>query len=187
MFLNNVSTCALALCLTQIMSAYATYRIANISSEIALNPLVCIQDEFATLSLRTIRNNLPSPPALQADYLDGYWIFELFPDSTCTNFYYRLSRVLNTCVDISGDKDSTKTYRIIRATTTYVDITLYSDPTCTTLKIYDDDDDSGGDSGEKSVIKLTGDTCNVGEHLSGKSYYSALGDVATTRPISKRM
>jgi hypothetical protein len=189
MFLT-VSTCALALCSTQIMSAYATLGVANFSSEIVLSPLARIQNEMATFSLKTIiRNSLPSPPALQAGNLDGYWILDLFSDATCTNFYYRKSEVLNTCVDVSGvGKDSPKLYRIITATATYLNFTLYADPACTTLYVdpeISDDDNAGGDSGSLG-LELSSDKCgNSDGHSSSKSYYSASGDVATTLPIAK--
>jgi hypothetical protein len=123
----TVSTFAVALCATKILSAYANLQIANLSPEILPSPLALIQNEFATLRGKTtIRNSIPSSPALQTvKGLDGYMIVENFPDKTCASSDYSVSRVLNTCIGGSGS------YEFISATATVANITHYTDSACT--------------------------------------------------------
>jgi hypothetical protein len=174
----TVSTFAVALCATKILSAYASLQIANLSPEILPSPLALIQNEFATLKGKTtIRNSIPSSPALQTvKGLDGYMIIENFPDKTCASSGYSVSRVLNTCIEGSGS------YEFISATATVANITHYTDSACTILRKYRYKREPGED-----LFDLSPDNCTHSPFGEGyyKEYYGASGDLTTTRPVMK--
>jgi hypothetical protein len=170
MFLT-ASVCSLVLCSSQILSAFATLRVVDFSSDVVFNPLA--------LHKTIARNILPSSTALQAvNGLDGYMIWQKYSDKTCTDLISAFSQELNYCRDTSyGSR--IKRYELITASATSANTTEYIDSACTIPlrrgSIF---------TSEPSMYTTSlSDACVVDEHVLGgsrKDYHSMSSDVATT-------
>lgn len=175
MFLT-VSTCALALFSTQILSAYSSLRREILRSSVAFSPLALINKELATIGHKKPKTPLPTP--LQAlEDLGGYLIIQIYADRTCTDMVDVSSQELNYCMDVSYGARK-KSYQFITATATSANATEYKDSACTIPVRY-----AEGFHDERYTLS---DNCILENSTYGgsvKYYRSASFDVATTRAI----